>query len=296
MAGGDVMDQVAEVLSRVLNLQPRAIPSAAPGAGPEADRESNRRVLGASPIGSRIPRGGDDGGYGGHGDPVLLDGDTDAAVQNEISDHLRRARAAHLREPKPSGRIRLNKAFSIEGHTDQWFQAVSGPFSLFDGTVAAPNAGNSTQTVAITLPAGAVSPVVLLDRYPGALYMSLYVRSFSFVPTAALGTGLQECWFTDIGGAVTGLGIYSAASQTAGTLQSIGAMLTSPITDPGNAQLGTLTINNIGIGGTPASVRWQLCLGYVAMIPDPWFNEQVVIPPTPAEITEALNSMGAGGN
>jgi hypothetical protein len=59
--------------------------------------------------------------------------------------------------------------------------------------------------------------------------------------------------------------------------------LSGPLTDPGLNQIGTLVMNNIGIGGTPVTVRWQLSIGYIAYIPDPWFNEQMVVSPTKRE-------------
>lgn len=291
----DILDEVAEAVKRALTIGPRAIPSAAPGGGPEADRE-NRRTLGGGRIGSHIPRGGDATGYGGHGDPAALaDPDTQAVVGGLIDQHVLAVQRKGLREPRPSGRIRFNHPFSMEAHIENDWRHVSGPFSLFDGTITAPGAGNSTVEVAITMPTSAPSPILLLNRYPGAMYVNLYVRSFAYMPTATTMTGLQEIWFQDDGGSVVGLGVYNASSQTANYV-SIGALCTSPFTDPGNVKLGKLVITNIGIGGTPVTARYQLSLGYMAMVPDPSFNEQVIIPPTPAEIAQAMRTMEAGGN
>lgn len=291
----DVIDQLSDGLKRLIlgGEGKEVIVSGAPGGGPEAGRENERVVLGGR-IGSHIPRGGSTLGYGGHGDAIELAGEVSDDVKRLMAEHLARNAQRAVREPKPSARIRLVKAISLDAHIDD-YEAVSGPFGLFDGTIAAPSAGNSVQTVSIQLPTSTPSPVLLLNRYPGALYMSIYVRSFAFVPTGTTGTGLQECWFSDITGATVGLGIYSAASQTVGQNSSVNSLLTGPITDPGNAVLGTLTVNNIGIAGTPTTVRFQLNLGYVAMVPDPWFNEQVVIPPTPNEVQAVYGSMGAQG-
>lgn len=291
----DVMDSIGELLNRLLSgVEPDKLISPAPGGGPEADRESNR-TLRSGRIGEHITRGRDALGYGGHGDALTLAPDISDDVKEERAKYIRASQRRGMQQPRPSGRTRLAKPISLEAHIDD-FEAVSGPYSLFDGTITAPGAGNSTQVVPITLPTNIPSPVVLLDRYPGAMYMCVYVRAFSFVPTGTTGTGLQEVWFSDIGGSTCGLGIYVASSQTAGDYQNINSLMTSPITDPGNTQLGQLVINNIGIAGTPTSVRYQLSLGYVAMVPDPWFNEQVLIPPTPAEMTEYLRSGGAQGN
>jgi hypothetical protein len=291
----DLMDQAAAVIRRALDggRSGEPIVSAAPGGGPEADRENNRTLHGGR-IGNRIVRGRDALGYGGHGDAVFTADDVDTDVAQLVRDHIAATQQRALREPRPSSRIRMSKPFSPEAHIDNNWQFATGPFSIFNGTLAAPSAGNSTQTIPIALGAGAISPVILLDRYPGAMYMSVYVRSFAFMPTAGTMTGIQECWFTDTGGAVAGLGIYNAAATSAAVFQNIGALCTSPLTDPGNTQIGTITVNNIGIA-TPVSVRWQLTISFVAFYADPWFNEQVVIPPTPAEIERVYRSMGAQG-
>lgn len=292
----DMMDEVALLLRKALGggHAHEPIVSAAPGGGPEADRESNRVVHGGR-IGSYRTHGRDALGFGGHGDAVFVDDAVDTEVQQLVKDHIHNAQRRALREPRPSGRIRMSKPFSPEAHIDNGWQFATGPFSLFDGTLTAPGAGNSVQTIPIVLPVGAVSPVLLLDRYPGAMYMSVYIRSFSFVPTGTTMTGLQECWFADAGGAVAGLGIYNPAQTPSAIYQNIGALCNSPLTDPGNAQLGTITVNNIGIAGTPVTVRWQMTVCYVAFYADPWFNEQVVVPPTPAEIEHAYRSMGSQG-
>ena len=295
----DIIEQVSDLIGQVFGTGQRAIISEAPGGGPEANREGQRKVLGMNhphgTIGSVIPKGTDVHGYGGYGDPVFLDSQPDAAIQAEINTALLLAKSRRLRDVRPSGRLRMSKPFSPEGHTDVGWNVVAGAYSMFDGTTTAPGAGNSIQTVPIALPANSVSPVILLDRYPGALYMSLYIRAFAFMPVGSTMTGLQECWFTDYGGAVVGLGIFNPTNVAADTYQTINALCATPMTDPGNVTLGTLTINNIGIAGTPVGTRYQLNLSYVALYPDPWFNEQVIVPPTPAEIAEGLRSMEANG-
>lgn len=298
----DVIEQVADAIGRVFGTGQRAVISDAPGGGPEVNREGERKVLGMNhphiprgAIGSIIPKGTDTTGYGGYGDPLYLDEQNDAAIQNEIDQHLVVLKNARLRDVRPTGRFRLSKPFSPEGHTDVSWNLVAGPYSLFDGTTGAPSAGNSIQVVPITLPANSLSPVILLDRYPGALYMSIFVRSFAFMPTGSAMTGIQEVWFTDYGGAVVGLGIFNPANVAADTFQNINALCSTPMTDPGNVTIGSLFINNIGIGGTPVGTRYQLNVSYVALYPDPAFNEMAIVPPTPAEVIEGLRSMEASG-
>lgn len=294
----DVLEEVSDLISRVFGTGQRAVVSEAPGGGPEANREGERRVLGMNTprgrIGSVIPKGGDASGYGGHGDAVLLDEDG-AAIREELQQRVVLAKAARLRDVRPSGRIRFSKLFSPEAHTDMGWNLVAGPYSLFDGTTSAPALGNSTQLVPIALPANSVSPVISLNRYPGAMYMSLWIESISFMPTGSAMTGIQELWFSDPGGAVVGLGIFNPANVAADTYQRIGRLCSTQITDPGNATLGTLTVNNIGIAGTAVGSRYQLNVSFVAVYPDPWFNEQMIIPPTPAEVLEGLRTMEASG-
>lgn len=283
-------DDVADALRKVLNLGPRAIQSGAPGGGPEADREDNRQP--GQRIGRHIPKGNSPLGYGGYGDPAVLDDDQDAEVAREIRAHVRAAQNKGLREPRPSGRLRFNRLFSPEGHNDDGWRFVSGGWSLFDGTASAAGAGTSTQVIPVSMPSGAVSPVMLLNRYPGAQFMQVYIRTIAWVPTGTTGTGLQELYFQGLDGAVAAMGIYNAATPSYG-LQSVGALLTTPLTDPGNAPLGNIIVQNIGMGGSPTTVRWQLGVTFVAAVPDPWFNEQVIVPPRPAELAEALRSMEA---
>jgi hypothetical protein len=292
----DLIDQLGEQLERLLGAGgSHVIVSEAPGGGPEADRESNRPHR-AGRIGEHITHGRDALGFGGHGDAVTVVEQPDADVQEAVRRAVRNAQRKGLHQPKPAGRIRLAQPFSPEAHIGGNWQYTTGPYSLFDGTQGAPSAGNSVQVIPVALPANIPSPVMLLDRYPGALYMSVFVRSFSIVPTATGMTGLQEVWFTDAGGAVAGLGIYNPANVASAIYQNIGALCNSPLTDPGNTVLGAITVNNIGIGGTPVSSRWQLTVSYVAFYPDPWFNEQMVVPPLPVEVYDYLRTAGAQGN
>jgi hypothetical protein len=292
----DLIDTLGEKLSHLLGGgDTHVIVSEAPGGGPEAERENERPHHGGR-IGTHLTRGRDALGYGGHGDAVTVVEDPDEDAKEAVRRAIHKAQQKGLHTLKPHGRIRLAQPFSPEAHVGSEWQHVSGPYSLFDGTLSAPAPGNSVTPIPIALPATIPSPVMLLNRYPGALYMSVYIRSFSFMPTAATMTGLQECYFTDAGGAVAGLGIYNASAITFGNFVNVGALCSSPLTDPGNTQLGQLVVNNIGIAGTPVSVRWQLTVSYVAFYSDPWFNEQVVVPPMPAEVYEYLRTAGAQGN
>lgn len=292
----DVIDRLGERLAGLLTRAPEQVPSMAPGGGPEAAREGDRAHHEGERIGSRRVHGRDALGYGGHGDAVAVVAQPSADVQAMIGHYLSAAQRRGLHQPRPAQRIRLAKPFSPEAHIESDWNEASGPYSLFNGTIAAPSAGNSLVPVPITLPVNIPSPVMLLDRYPSALYMCVYVRSFAFVPTGTLMTGLQECYFQDVGGSVVGLGIYNPAAVSSAIYQKINALCTTPVTDPGNTQIGTLFVNNIGIAGTPASVRYQLGVGFVAFYPDPVFNERMAVPPLPADVYDYLRTMGAQGD
>lgn len=288
----DILETVSDSLLKLLqgNHRTGAIVSDAPGGGPSSEGEEHRAVIeqghkGTIPLGylAKHPGLGRDAtGYGGAGDAVIADQeDEEKQILRIHEENARIARAAtHVRDRTPSGKVRMGRWYWLESHSDQTVGPVMGPFSLFDGTVGAPSAGNSVQVVSITMPANTVSPIFLLDRYPGAMYMSLFISSFALMPTATGMTGIQECWFQDIGGAVGGLGLYNATGTNTQDYNNINKQLSSPLTDPGLSTLGTLTINNIGIGGTPVSSRYQLTIGYMAFFPDPWFNEQMVLPQT----------------
>lgn len=295
----DVMDTLADRLAALLGGggKIRAIPSMAPGGGPSAAREGASdgpearpalRPLGTPP--SMPPSGGRVTGYGGHAQPILVEQGEDverdlrAAIQRQLST----LRATRQRDAHPRSRIRLNIPFSLEARIRDHTDDVVGVWSLYDGTAAAPGAGNSTQQITVQVATNALPPVQKLDQYPAPMYLCLRVSSFAWVPTGSTMTGLQELWFIDQGGAVCPLGIYNAASQTAGAYVGVSKLMTSPYTDPGNVVLGTINVNNIGIGGTPVSVRWQLGITFEGMVPDPWFNERHLDMPTPADQTEAL--------
>lgn len=277
--------------------------SEAPGTGPESER-TGHRVLVESTHEGRLPlgyiaehsgKGRQAVGYGGSGDATVLDTQADAEVQQEIRESIARARGRRQRDVAPHGRVRLSKMFSLEGHMEWSGLAVAGPYSLFNGNLTAPGAGNSVQTFAVTLPAGVSVPAFELNRYPGALYYSIFVKSFAISPLTSAMTGTQECFFLDPGGAVVGLGVYNPANVSADQYQNIATLCATPLTDAGLNQIGTLVVNNISIGGTPAISRFQLNVSYIALYPDPWFNEQVLIPPTPAELIEGLRTSEASG-
>lgn len=288
----DILDDLSLSLAKLLGVGPgqKVIVSPAPG-GPESQDETHRIEVerthgGVLPLGylAKHPGLGRDAlGFGGAPDAIIVDESGPEELERALEENARIARVAKkVHDRVEHGKIRMGKWYWLEGHSDQTVGPCVGPYSLFDGTMTAPGAGNSVTTIPITVPTGTVSPIYLLDRYPGAMYMSLFVSSFAFVPTAGTTTGIQECWFTDAGGAVAGLGIYPSATGASG-IQSINKQCSSPLTDSGLQQLGTLTVNNIGIGGTPTSVRWQLSIGFIAFIADPWFNQQMILPQTKAE-------------
>lgn len=299
-----------EVLSSAIkqvfepNSGHKVVVSDAPGTGPESERTGHRTVIEGSHEG-RIPlgyiqehpgKGRQAVGYGGSGDAVTVDTDVDAEIQQEIRESIARARSRRLRDVAPHGRVRLSKMFSLEGHMEWTGLAVAGAYSLFDSPqLTAPGAGNSIQTFAVTLPAGASVPAFELNRYPGALYYSIFVKSFCIQPIGTTMTGLQECYFLDPGNAAVGLGIYNPGNTSADQYQNIATICATPLTDAGLNQIGTLVVRNIGIGGTPVASQFQLNVSYIALYPDPWFNEQVLIPPTPAELIEGARTMGASG-
>jgi hypothetical protein len=289
----DLLDSLSDSLTKLFHgpSGTGVVVSAGPG-GPESDDESHRVVVekahkGTIPLGylAKHPGLGRNAlGFGGAADAITVDASDDAAaLEHSLEENARIARVARrVHDRVEHGHVRMGKWYWLEGHSDQTVGPCVGPYSLFDGTMTAPGAGNSVTQIPIAVPAGTLSPLYLLDRYPGAMYMSLFVSSFAFVPTGATTTGVQECWFTDAGGAVAGLGIYPAASGASG-IQNINKQCSSPLTDSGVAQLGTLTVNNLGIAGTPTTVRWQLSIGFIAFLADPWFNQQMIVPQTKAE-------------
>lgn len=298
MPSRDPLDQLADSLRRLFTV-PDVIPSAGPGGGPSGEREGPHSRVGATPgmsgKGGRSYPAGDRTsvlGYGGGPDPVRVQEpeERQATIDREIKESITRAKGTRQRDLRRD-RLRWMIPYSSEGHLqDDWDNPV-GPFGMFDGTTTAPSAGNSLQQVVITLPSASPSPILGLNRYPGAQYCNIYIRSFSFVPLGAAMTGVQELYFTDPGGAVAGLGTFNAANPGQGSFVSVKALLNSPLTDPGQLTIGTLNVNNVGIGGTPVGSRYQLCVSYVFLVPDPYFNDLVAIPPTPAEVAEALRSM-----
>lgn len=297
----DPLDSLAHSLQHLFGQDHKVIVSDAPG-GPESEGEDHRLLVqgnhrGVLPLGYLAAHPGlghDATGFGGSGDAIVVEQNfnTDVASAIEEAEHIFQVRHK-TRDVKAEGKVRLNTWFWPEAHSAQSVGVVMGPFSLFDGTTGVPGAGNSVQVVPIALPAGTVSPIFLLDRYPGALSMCIFVGAFSICPLGTTATGNYECWFSDPGGATVGLGTYFANAGSG--YQSITRQLSTPLTDPGQMTMGQLIINNIGLGGTEVAYRWQLALGYIANLPDPWFNEQVIKPPLPSEVAARLRSINAGG-
>ena len=286
----DMMDRLAEQLAAALGARRGDIlPSAAPGGGPAAGREGPTENGGT---GGKTPNPPPTGarpqavlGYGGHGDPTVLV-DAPRHTRQELQELVDATARTRLQD-KLRSRVRWQIPYSPEGHNQDGWRFIVGPWSMLDGSTNAPGAGNSTVNIPLAIPAGTAGPFIFLDRYPGALYFLIYVRTFAWMRLGSTMTGVQELYFTDPGGAVVGLGIYDAGASAQGA-QSVGALCNTQITDPGNANLGQIVVQNIGIGGTPVGSRYQIGLGYVAMMPDPWFQTQQLRPPTPADVTSAL--------
>jgi hypothetical protein len=300
----DVLESLSTALSELISGgRPKVIVSDAPGAGPESESTGHRVAIeamhnGRLPLGylAQVPgKGRSATGYGGSGDAITVDEHEDEEVRAAVREAARIA-SIHkpVANPPVHERVRLQKWYWLESHTENPVGPTVGPYSLFDGTTGVPSAGNSVQTIPIALPAGTLSPVYLLDRYPGAMYMSLFISSFAFIPIGSTATGVQEFWFTDAGGAVAALGMANAA--TGDGYSNINKQLSSPLTDPGLTTLGTLTVNNISLGGTPVACRYQIGIGYVAGFADPSYNEHMLLPLTPAQKTQQLWTMSAQGN
>lgn len=289
----DVLDTLGDSIARLLaGTGTQLRESAGPGAGPSAQREGAKQSGGNAPTGPvKANMRGALGGYGGHPDGAVAYDDR-SQVNKELAQLIEEVKHARAVDQLRS-RFRFSLPYSAEAHVQDGWRFVCGPFSMFDGTMTAPGGGNSTQTIAVNLAAGTLSPTFLLDRYPGALYVNLFIRSFSFVPTGTTMTGLQECWFTDPGGAVVALGIYNTANQSSSNYLAVQALCNTPLTDPGLQALGQINVQNIGIGGTPVTVRWQLGVSYAFLVPDPWFQAQQGRVPTPAE-RRALEAVAPG--
>ena len=288
----DLLDTLGASLTNLLagtNTQQRESP--APGGGPSAQREGPKESKGEAPRRAIRPSMGSGlGGYGGHADSAVAFDDR-AQVQKQLAELVEQVKQSRAKDALRS-RFRFNLPYSAEAHNQDGWRFVCGPLTLFDGTLGAAGGANVLQQVTIALPAGTVSPTLLLDRYPGAMYVNLFVRSFAICATATGQTGLQECFFTDSGGAVVPLGIYNTAVLNSG-LQAIQALCSTPLTDPGLQTLGTLNVQNIG-AATPVSQRWQLGISYAFMVPDPWFQAQQGYAPTPAE-RRAIEALSVGG-
>lgn len=300
----DPLERLSQALQDMLRTggRVRAIPSAAPGGGPSSEREGAGVAPASRPLGTPPtypPHGGETRGYGGHGDPVLYEEarDVPTDLKQEIAAALNSPamRASRQHEVRPRGRVRLNQEVSAEGHTAARHTGTLGPFSLYEGSFT-PTAGTAVLDVPITIPNTTLSPVTLLNRYPGALYFKLRVSSIALMPTAATMTGILRVFFSDIGGAVCPLGTFNAALQPASSYNSIDKKLTTPYTDPGTLTLGTLVIESIGIA-TPVSTTYQLGLEFIMEFPDPWFAEMQLDPPPLSEIAAAasLRTMEAAG-
>lgn len=300
----DPLERLSQALQDMLRTggRVRAIPSAAPGGGPSAAREGAGASPASRPLGTPPtypPHGGEARGYGGHGDPVLYEEarDVPSDLKQEIAAALDSPamRAARQHEVRPRGRVRLNQEVTLEGHTEARHVTTLGPFSLYEGSFT-PTAGTAVLDVPIVIPSTTISPVALLNRYPGALYFKLVVSSFALMPTAATMTGLLRVFFADIGGAVCPLGLFNGALQPANSYQAFDRKLTTPYTDPGVITLGSLVIESLTIAA-PVSVAYQLGLAFIAEFPDPWFAEMQLDPPPLSEIeaVASLRSMEASG-
>jgi hypothetical protein len=130
-----------------------------------------------------------------------------------------------------------------------------------NGTITTVAASQQTATVTLKLP-----PNWSLERYPGATQLFLCIRQFALAPQAPLTTlGDLVCLYQDtVGGQILPLGVFPSTTGGNANLTSI---IPTPITDPGNTNIGTLLVS-LSSGATAGTYDWQLSFSAAFLLPN----------------------------
>lgn len=169
------------------------------------------------------------------------------------SDHRLRAYKQRDKVLTPE----FNRSYGSDKVEESWRYLVD---NFATGTVLTVAGANVAKAVTLTNATN-----WLLVRWPGAVQLYLCIRKFSIAPQgAATLTGNVDCQFQD---AVSGQTIPLGNVVTNGQIIFDGAaQIPSPVTDPGNAAIGTLNFL-LSAGGTPLTYNWQLGVSAVYVIP-----------------------------
>jgi hypothetical protein len=234
-------------------------PSQAPGTGPvqqdtQATTPAHTRFIPGPP--NRL-------GYGGGGDsPAMIK--TNDEIREETRTHEFHTHLSHHGPPSPL-EPRYNTLYdTLRTNKSGWRyysdDVVTVSFTPTAGTVKTPVNGS------INAP-GSQNRVM---QYPGGIQMYMVIRTFSYCPEVATGTGALEFRFADSGGQQIPLGVFLAS--TGGGLINTTAICPTPIADTGLQAYGNLLCIGQGAGGTLGVCVAQLGISYVYLLPDPAFN------------------------
>jgi hypothetical protein len=122
---------------------------------------------------------------------------------------------------------------------------------------------NQTVAVPVTLSA---DPHWRLEQWPGAVQVYLAIRFFGIVPQAAptTVTGISVT-FQDQGGNSAPLGEF--VNSVGGNNYNGLTIMPSPITDPGQLQVGSLAVTLPNIATSTATYHWSIGFSAVYLLP-----------------------------
>lgn len=160
---------------------------------------------------------------------------------------------------------KFNQLYDSLRSTQGWRYMADG---LASGTIS--TTVNTTVTTPVNL---SKSPNWRLEQWPGGVQVYLAVRFFGIapqtIPTANAGI---EVLFIDQFGNIAPLGEFLGAT---GGNSSYDTILPTPITDPGNTNVGTLSVSLANVATSNAVYNWSIGFSAVYLLPARYGYEMI---------------------
>ena len=252
--------------------KPGPLPSAGPGTGP-AERRTDVNTTPGVPV--PPPMTPNHAGYGGAPDSVQITRDPTAGgtLHSEQMDALTRAQLrmpglAHMGPPAPMIPQSAHLWDSLKTDKAFLYMDDAAVVCTTSGTIT-PATGTGAATAAVTMTGVTVGDVAnQLSRYPGAISMHLFIRTFGWAPIATTATGAIIISFTDAFGGKQTVPLAALGASSGTDLTNVNTLCTSPVADAGATQLGTITVQSYTVA-TPVACAWFITFAFAYLIPVP---------------------------
>lgn len=178
----------------------------------------------------------------------------------QLTEPLRHADPRHVavKERAPVLEPDYNRLYGYGRSLNDWRYFIDCSAKGTFTTVA-----NAAITQAVTL---AASPNWRLSQWPAAINAFLCIRRFSMAAQSAIGTvGAIDVVFQDaVGGFTIPMGDFVS---NASVFEDTDVLIPTPIVDPANVNIGTLTVTLTGTTPTVSVYNWQMAFSVAYLLP-----------------------------